>query len=223
LRSRQFWLGALAAACLLVPLGVLAVALMSGRDSDTDGSAVVSQSPEPAETSEAERLQEVAQIRDSNQVQDLTAQMRRLSEDLDPVLRGVSKTLPPEDADETGALAGRADVDEWVKTTSAAEEEFVEFPSGDTGTNVARGALATAVRGFAEMMRTYRLALARPALLERARAQRDNAMDAWETAAIQIDVINIAAGFGHQHPLAPGTPAAAPDELPDGTGATDGG
>ena len=128
-----------------------------------------------------------------------------------------------EDAKKTGALAGRGDVAKWVKTTGDAEAEFEEFPSGDTGTNVARGALATAVRGFAEMMRTYRLALERPALLERARAQRDNAMDAWETAAIQIDVINIAAGFGHQHPLAPGTGAAAPDELPEGTGATEGG
>jgi hypothetical protein len=48
--------------------------------------------------------------------------------------------------------------------------------SGDTGTNVARGALATEVRGLAETTETCKLALettaARAAALERVRAQR---------------------------------------------------
>lgn len=221
-RSREFWLGALAAACLLVPVAIVAAVLATRDDSQptpSTGAAVT----ETAQETEAERLQEIAQTRDKNQVQELTAQMRQLSEDLDPVLRGVAKTLPHEDKKQTGPVAGRGDVEEWMKVTDEAEQAFAEAPSGDTGTNVARGALASAVRGFAEMMRTYQLAMERPALLERARAQRDNAMNAWETAAIQIDVINIASGFGHQHPPAPGTGAAAPDELPEGTGATEGG
>jgi hypothetical protein len=223
-RSRQFWLGALAAACLLVPLAIVAIAL-AAREGD-DG-APVAATPEASVQSEAERLQEIAQTRDKNQVQDLTAQMRGLSEALDPVLRGVARTLPPEDEKRTGPLATRRNVAAWIRATGDAEQAFAEAPSGDTGTNVARGAVATAVRGFAEMMRTYEFARARPqdrdALLARARAQRDNAMAAWETAAIQIDVINIAAGFGHQHPPAPGVGGAPPDDLPEGTGATDGG
>jgi hypothetical protein len=77
------------------------------------------------------------------------------------------------------------------------------------------------------MLETYKLALsrdgARAELLERVRVQRDNAMAAWETASIQMDVINIAVGYGHQHPPAPGSGGKLPDALPEGTDATDGG
>ena len=228
LNSRQFWLGALIAACVLVPLGIVAVLLAGGDDSPASVTASASPTPTPTAVSEQERLQEASQTRDKNQVSDLTALMRRYAEDLEPVVVGVDKTLPPGEEGEVGPLADRGDVAEWVRTTREAAAFFDETVSGDTGTNIARGALATAVRGLARVAETYRLALQRPAvrreLLESARAQRDDAIEAWRTAGVQIDVINIAVGFGHQHPPTPGDVSGPPpDELPEGSGAEDGG
>jgi hypothetical protein len=98
--------------------------------------------------------------------------------------------------------------------------------SGETGTNVARGALAAAVSSVGELVATYRLALEEPAnraaLLERVRGQRDVAMRAWDTGTVQLDAINIAVGYGHQHVPALGAGGLPPDDLPEGTGAIDG-
>ena len=226
--SRQFWLGVLVAACVLVPLGIVAVLLAGGDESPTPVTASASPTPTPTAVSEQERLQEATQTRDKNQVSDLTALMRRYAEELDPVVVGVDKTLPPGEDGEIGPLASRGEVNEWVRTTREAAAFFEETVSGDTGTNIARGALATAVRGLTRVAETYRLALQRPELrrelLESARAQRDDAIEAWRTAGIQIDVINIAVGFGHQHPPTPGDSSGPPpDELPEGSGSEDGG
>jgi hypothetical protein len=87
---------------------------------------------------------------------------------------------------------------------------------------VARGAFATAVGSLAELVETYRLALDDPPLLERVRGQREVAMRAWETATVQLDAINIAVGYGHQHVPALGAGGLPPDDLPEGTGAVDG-
>jgi hypothetical protein len=226
--TRQFWLGVLAAACVLIPLAVVGV-LVAGRgdDAGSTGLAARSQTPEPTAESEQKRLQRITETHDKEQVQDLTTRMRQWSDDLDPVLRGVAKTLPPESKNKVGPLANRAEVEDWRRNTRSAQRFFEESVSGDTGTNVARGALAASIRGLAEMVETYKLALSsgetRPALLERVRAQRDIAVRAWDTASIQMDVINIAVGLGHQHPPAPGSGGTAPDALPEGTDATEGG
>ena len=221
---RQFWLGALAAAALLIPCALLAIVLVGGDRPGTPGGGAA---PTASPQSEVQRLQELTHTRDKEQVKDLTDRMRGYAQQLDPVLTGVAKTLPPEEKDKVGPLAAAGEVEDWRKRTRTAAADFDDIPSGDTGTNVARGALATAVRGLAEMMESYKLALdtpaARTAMLERVRAQRDLAMKAWQTAAVQIDVVNIAAGFGHQHPPAPGSGVAPPDNLPEGTDATNGG
>jgi hypothetical protein len=77
------------------------------------------------------------------------------------------------------------------------------------------------------MVETYRLALADPAsraaLFERVRGQRDVAMRAWETGTVQLDAINIATGYGHQHVAALGAGGLPPDDLPEGSGALDDG
>ncbi len=228
LMSRQFGLGALVAACVLVPLAIVGVLLAGGDEPPAPATVSASATPTPAAESEQERMQEATQTRDKNQVSDLTALMRRYAEEVEPLVVGVNKTLPPGEERETGPLADRGDVNDWVRTTREAAAFFDETVSGDTGTNVARGALATAVRGLARVAETYRLALQRPALrrelLDSARAQRDDAIEAWRTAGVQIDVINIAVGFGHQHPPTPGdSPGPPPDDLPEGTGAEEGG
>jgi hypothetical protein len=226
-RSRHFWLGVVAAACVLIPVAIAGVLLAreSAGSGSTEQAARSRQTPEPTPESEQKRLQRITETRDKEQVQDLTTRMRQWSDDLDPVLRGVAKTLPPESAKQVGPLADRAEVEDWRRKVKAAEQFFAESVSGDTGTNVARGALAASIRGLAEMLETYKLALsrddARAELLERVRVQRDNAMAAWETASIQMDVINIAVGYGHQHPPAPGSGGKLPDALPEGTDATE--
>jgi hypothetical protein len=218
----------LVAACVLIPLGVISVLVVGGGDDPgSSPQAATSQTPEPSVESEQQRLQRITETRDKEQVQDLTARMRKWSDDLDPVLRGVAKTLPPESPKKVGPLAGRAEVEDWRRRTASAQRYFEQSVSGDTGTNVARGTLGAAINGVAEMVESYKLALGggqtRAALLERVRAQRDIAMRSWETASIQVDVVNIAVGLGHQHPPAPGSAGKLPDELPEGTDATGGG
>jgi hypothetical protein len=225
-RTRQFWLGVLAAACLLVPVAVAAAALAGGGDDDPQAAATAAapESEEEAVQREVERLQKATQTRDKEQVKDLTDRARRFAEDLGPIMDGVARTLPP-DSEKVGPLASAADVREWARRTRAARAYFAESVSGETGTNVARGALAASVNSVGELVATYRLALEQPAnraaLLERVRGQRDVAMRAWDTGAVQLDAINIAVGFGHQHVGALGAGGLPPDDLPEGTGALD--
>ncbi len=225
-RTRHFWLGALAAACLLIPVAVLAAVLASGDEAQpTAERAAATPTPDPSVEREIERLRRVTQTRDKEQVEELTNRMRKYSDELRPVVAGLAKTLPPGRENAVGPLADEDEVDKWIRRTHQAREFFEESVSGDTGTNVARGAFAAAVRSLAEVAQTYKLALdepaARAALLERVRAQRDLATRAWDTASVQIDAINIAAGFGHQHVPGLGAGGVPPDSLPEGTDATE--
>jgi hypothetical protein len=117
-------------------------------------------------------------------------------------------------------------VQEWLDTARDAAAPYQESISGGTGHNVARSALRAALDGLATAIATYRLAgepgADREAILAQASAQRDNAIRTWSAAAIQIDAINVDAGFGHQHVAQLGGAAAGaqpPDTLPEGTDA----
>jgi len=217
---RQFWLGVLAAAAVLVPLAVVGVVLASsGGEEREDPQAAVRDSIE----TEAAELRRITKVRDKEQVKELTERVRGFADDLGPVVDGIARTLPPGNDDKVGPLASPADVRDWVQTTRAVRGYFADSVSGETGTNVARGAFATAAGSVAELVETYRLALDDAPLLERVRGQRDVAMRAWETATVQLDAINIAVGYGHQHVPALGAGGLPPDDLPEGTGALDGG
>jgi hypothetical protein len=218
-RSRGFWLGALSSAAVLIPLAVIAVLAFGGDDGDP----AASPSPTAAAEGEAEELREQFAARDKEQIQALTERVRAMVDDFTPVVAGLGRTLPPQ-SERVGPLASAAQVQEWRGRVSEADEYFSETVSGETATNVARNGFANAVDVLLESVETYELALeqpaARAALLERARAQRDLAARAWSTAAIQLDVINIDAGFGHQHvvfPRSAGEAAVAPDSLPEGS------
>jgi len=202
----------------------LAAVLARGDEAQpTAEGAAATPAPDPSVEREIERLRGVTQARDKKQVEALTKRMRKYADDLSPVLAGLAKTLPPGRENAVGPLADQDEVDEWIRRTHQAREFFEESVSGDTGTNVARGAFAAAVRSLAEAAQTYKLARDEPAvraaLLERVRAQRDVAIRAWETASVQIDAINIAAGFGHQHVPGLGAGGNPPDALPEGTDA----
>ena len=223
-RPQGFWLGALASAALLVPLAVIAV-LVFGSGDDNPAAAETSAPRSEAVEGDAEELREQFAARDKQQIKELTTRARSMVDDLTPVVVGLGETLPP-DGDRTGPLASAAEVEEWLARVRQADEYFAETVSGETATNVARNGLGNAVDVLLEAVQTYKLAVEQPpvraALLERVREQRDLAARTWSTAAIQVDVINIDAGYGHQHvtfPNSAGQAAVAPDELPEGTDA----
>lgn len=224
MQSRSFWLGALVTAAVLVPLAVAAVVLFRGNDGEpvTRPSAATAGGTTQAEI---ERQRREAAVRDRDQIEDLTLRARSMVDEFTPIIVGLGKTLPA-DSQRIGPLASAAKVDDWRARVLAANEYFADTVSGETATNVARNGLGDSVAALVEAVETYKLALENPsmrrALLRRVRSQRDLAARAWSTAATQLDVVNIDAGFGHQHvvfPSSAGSAAVPPDDLPEGTGA----
>ncbi len=224
---RPFWLGVLVAALVLIPLGAVGVVIASGSDEDPQASA--DQAFDEEVQSEAAKLREQTQVRDKEQVQQLTDTMRGTVDALGPVLSGLGRTFPPGEDDKLGPLAKASAVEGWRRTVREENEFFAETVSGETGTNVARGGFAASLDTLNESVESYRLALAQPAaraaLLERAREQRNLAVRTWSVAATQLDAINIATGYGHQHVYLGGSEAVGgfgADPAPEGSGAEGG-
>jgi hypothetical protein len=213
---RQFWLGVLAAAAVLVPLAVVGVVLASsGGEEREDPQAAVRDSIE----TEAAELRRITKVRDKEQVKELTERMRGSVDALTPVVAALGRER----------LARPATVESWRRAVRDEDEFFAETVSGETGTNVARGGFASALDALMESVESYRLALAQPAarraLLARARQQRDLALRSWSVAATQLDAINIATGYGHQHVYLSGSEEAGgfgADPAPEGSGAEGG-
>ncbi len=228
---------------MLIPLAVVAV-LLVGRGNDESAAAQPAAAREAAATEkaadphageeedahageeeDAKGLRRQWAVRDKKQIKELTDRARTIADDVTPAVAGMGKTLPPGE-DTIGPLASPADVEKWRRAVREADAYFSETVSGETATNVARNGMGSAVGVLREAVETYSLALteagARDALLRRAAAQRDLAARAWSAAAVQLDVINIDAGYGHQHvtfPSSGGEGAVAPDDLPEGTDA----
>jgi hypothetical protein len=222
---RTFWVGVVVAAAVLVPLGVVAVVVASGSD---DPPATEQEKFAAEVEGEAARLREQTQVRDREQVQELTDRMRQTVDDLGPTLAGLARTFPPGEDDRTGGLAADGDVQDWIRAVREVDLYFEDPPSGETGTNVARGGFSAAIDALLGATETYRLALRDPgsqdALLERARDQRNLAVRTWSVAATQLDAINIATGFGHQHVYLGASEAVGgfgADPSPEGSGATE--
>jgi hypothetical protein len=214
---RQFWLGVLVAATVLIPLAVVGIVVASGGDAATDPAADEAAATRQSIEDEAAILRKQTQVRDKEQVQELTDRMRATVDAVAPVLDGMGKR----------ATASAATVAKWRAAVRKENEFFAETVSGETGTNVARGGFAASLDALNEAVETYALALKDPAqrdaLLKRAREQRDLAVRAWSVAATQLDAINIATGFGHQHVYLGGTEQSgglSADPAPEGSGAT---
>jgi hypothetical protein len=161
--------------------------------------------------------------RDKDQVVSLTAQARRLRDELVPVLEGLDKTIPVSGS-AVGPVATQAQIDSWKAITKKVTDEFESPPSAGTAVNIARSSLAAAVRQLDLAVGVYAEAAlaaeaARPALLALAARQRDNAVTTWSIGATQLDVLNIDTGHGHQHvflPSAPGQGAMTSDGSKEG-------
>jgi hypothetical protein len=166
-------------------------------------------------------------VRDKEQVKDLTDRMRGTVDALGPVLSGINRTLPP-GTEKVRALARPGAVAKWRRAVARENRYFAETVSGETGTNVARGGFSASLDTLANAVDTYALALdqpgARARLLESVRRQRDLAIRTWSVAATQLDAINIATGYGHQHVYLGGAEEAGgfgADPAPEGSGAED--
>jgi hypothetical protein len=199
-RSRTFWLGAVAAAALLIPLGIVGAVIASSGDDGSPSGAAATRNEKIA--AEAEKLRQQARERDKQQVQELTDRMRKMLGELGPAVRGLATTVPPEQHG-IGPLAGPDAVEKWSGATREAAKYFEDPPSGETDTNVARLAFAAAVDQLVGAVDTYRLALDdsahRRALLERVREERDLAVQTWFIGGTELDAVNHKYGFGHNH------------------------
>jgi hypothetical protein len=227
---RLFWIGVLAAAVVLIPLAVVGVVIASGGDGSANPAADEQAALKKSIETEAATLRKQTQVRDKEQVKELTDRMRGTVDALAPVLDGLSRTLPPANDKKVGPVTGAAAVAKWRKTVRAENAYFADTVSGETGTNVARGGFAASLDALNESVETYALAVAdaghRGALLERARQERDLAVRTWSVAATQLDAINIATGYGHQHVFLGGSAQVggmSADPAPEGSGATGGG
>jgi hypothetical protein len=227
---RQFWIGAAVAAAVLIPLAVVGVVIASGDDSATNPAADEQAALKKSIDTEAAVLRKQTQVRDKEQVKELTDRMRGTVDALAPVLDGLGRTLPPGRDEKVGPVAGSAAVAKWRRTVRAENAYFADTVSGETGTNVARGGFAASLGALSESVETYALAIADPAhrgaLLERARRERDLAVRTWSVAATQLDAINIATGYGHQHVFLGGAAEVggmSPDPAAEGSGASGGG
>jgi hypothetical protein len=223
---RLFWLGVLVAAVVLIPLAAVGIVIASGGEGSGDPAAEEAAAVKKSIETEAATLRKQTQVRDKEQVQELTDRMRGTVDALGPTLDGMAKSLPP-GSKKVGKLATASDVAKWRRAVRKENEFFAETVSGETGTNVARGGFAASLDALNEAVETYAVALRDPGeratLLERAREQRDLAVRSWSVAATQLDAINIATGFGHQHVYLGGTEAAGgfgADPAPEGSGAT---
>jgi hypothetical protein len=227
---RLFWLGVLVAAVVLIPLAAVGVVIAAGNgDTKANPAAADQAALKKSIESEAATLRKQTQVRDKAQVAELTDRMRATVDALVPVLDGFRKALPP-GKKAVGPLATPAAVGKWRAAVRKENEYFAETVSGETGTNVARGGFAAALDALNEATETYALAVDDPGhrgpLLARARAERDLAVRTWSVAATQLDAINIATGYGHQHVYLGGSELVggfSADPAPEGSGAEGGG
>ncbi|GIH23610.1 hypothetical protein Aph01nite_19200 [Acrocarpospora phusangensis] len=162
--------------------------------------------------------------RDVRQITELTSTARTTAADLEKVLAGLAKALPP-----GGALAAQPPADgevaEWQRLIKQAVDRHAETPSGTTATNVARGGFRNAVNTMSIALDAYvscqELSTdVRQRCLDLAARQRSASVMAWSVAATQLDQINVDAGNGHQHVYLTGLPgdgAMMADTLPEGT------
>jgi hypothetical protein len=215
-RTRAFWLGALATAALLIPVAIVAVVITANRDDDSPANAATTSD---SIQSRAEKLRRESRERDKQQVQELTRRMATTLGDLGPAMRGLARTVPPEQK-RIGPLASAPAVEKWSRTVRDSAGYFEDPPSGETDTNVARMGFAAAIAQLDSAIDTYRIALTdsahRRELLERVRTERDLAVQTWFIGGTELDAVNHKYGYGHHHIYLAPEGNGAPGDLQTG-------
>ena len=158
----------------------------------------------PLAESTEDRIRRESAARDQKQIVALTDTARDTVARVAPVLAAMA--------------AGEAPDEAWEPALREAAAAYDDPPSGETATNVARGALAAATDLLVSATAAY------PDDPERAAELRRLAVRMWSVGATQLDAVNIEAGNGHQHVFldADGEGAFTPDGAPEGEGARDG-
>jgi hypothetical protein len=224
-RSSAFWVGGLVVGLAVAVFAAAAFVAFGGVDDDSPAGAESTATPAGDEgVRSAEELRADFNARDREQIEQLTTEAKAVADRLQPVMTDLEKALPRDGSAPDQAADGQ--VQEWLDTARDAAAPYEESISGATGHNVARMTLRAALDGLVGALETYQLAgqrdTDRDALIARASAQRDNAIRTWSAAGVQIDAINVEAGFGHQHVAQLGGAEAGaqpPDSLPEGTDA----
>jgi len=223
-RTSAFWLGGLVVGLAVAAIAVAAIVLLGGDDKTPATPAAATPAADGGIKS-AEQLEQEFADRDRQQIEELTNEARAIAETLQPVMAGLDKALPRSGGPVEQVAADK--VQGWLDTVRDAAAPYQESISGGTGFNIARNTIRAALDGLLNTLETYQLASGagddRAAVHQQAAAQRDNAIRTWSAAGVQIDAINIDAGFGHQHIEQLGGAEAggvAPDTLPEGTDAT---
>jgi hypothetical protein len=215
-RTSAFWIGGAIVGVLVAALAAALVIAISGDDEPAGpANATESQVESP------EALEKQFAARDREQIESMTGQARQIAEDLAPTMAAFNRAL------RNGGSPSPASA-QWLSETRRHAAPFRESVSGETATNVARLGLRASLEGLVNAVELYRLGgdANRTAILARAREQRNIAVRTWSAATIQIDAINVDAGFGHQHVpqlAGAGIGASPPDTLPEGTDATEDG
>jgi hypothetical protein len=219
-RSRTVWLGGLVVGAVVAALVAGGFLLLGGDDA----SSVAPPAADDGVPTAAE-IQSEFDERDKQQIEELTNAAREVARSLSPAMGGLAEAMPYEGGE--GEPAAAADVQDWLDSARDAAAPYQESISGSTGHNVARNTVRSALDGLVAAIGTYRLSLAASGadaepLRALAAEQRDNAVRTWSAAGVQLDAINVDAGFGHQHVAqlaGPESGAQPPDSLPEGTDA----
>jgi len=181
--------------------------------------------PAPTAEQNIAAMQRSDAERDVKQVATLTELARGGVDRLAPVLTGMAVAMPVGQKT-PGPPPTPAAVNGWRDVLSAEVAKHADAPSAGTAVNVARGGLRAAVQQLAQAVEMFAVAVAAPdqlrgQLMTLAGEQRTLALRTWSVAGVQLDVINIDAGYGHAHVVLPAGPEAGaiePDSAPEGSG-----
>jgi hypothetical protein len=193
--------------------GALTVAFVLGM-AVAFGIWAIGSRPSKAEENVAALKQADAE-RDIKQTAELTELARGGRDRLTPVLQAMAAIVPVGAGGPAGPPPTADVVKGWREVLSAEVARYANPPSAGTAVNVARNGLRVAVQQLAAAVDMFESNVAL------AGQQRTLALRAWSVAAIQLDQINIDAGYGHAHvqlPSGSDTGVIAPDSSPEGSG-----
>lgn len=169
----------------------------------------------------AEELREESATRDVEVGEQLVEVSVATVPQVQAVLDDTWAALPEVDGTEpVEQPATRAEVDQWRGVVGQILADLDEVGSAGSEVNVARNGLVGAAEQLLVVCDLYDVARQLPeeeaaSLLTATATARRAAVETWNTAAIQVDVVSIDTGQGHSHVYVAGAPG---EPLPDDGG-----
>lgn len=167
----------------------------------------------------ADELREEAAAADLEVGADLVDTAVEVLPDVQQVVHDTHDVLPTEDAPDqpVDTLASPEQLDTWRASIEEARDDLADVGSAGTAVNVARNGLVVASEHLLVVLDLYQDALdlepeQADALLADVGVARRAAVESWNTAAIQVDVVSIDSGIGHSHVYVSGIPGQPPPD-----------